>query len=364
LAGIRSLRPDDIPQIGDLFASIFRPGQTVRRSAIEAALARTYLTSPGDLKRPSSLVDTNEDGRIQGFMGIITIAARFGDEYLRGGVLGNFMALEAGRAQTALRLSLATGKQDLDFVFTDTANRTSLDMARGFKYSLLPLNSLEWVKILRPVETLSFLLGRRLKGAEAVLAPIARFADQAASRLSFASLNEPERREIIDRPIDAAAFGARAPALIERFTIRPDWNPGELQWLLTQAAFKTRNGPLHIREVSDGAGKPLGLYLLYAKAGAAAQVLQIVSLRNHEATVLGSIFRTAFKLGAVAVRGPANAAAVEGLIRQTGIFYHHVAASQVFARRPDVKEAFLERHSCLGGLFGEAWTQLSTDDFL
>src|ERR1700688_3207845 len=70
LAGIRSLRPDDIPQIGDLFASIFRPGQTVRRSAIEAALARTYLTSPGDLKRPSSLVDTNEDGRIQGFMGI------------------------------------------------------------------------------------------------------------------------------------------------------------------------------------------------------------------------------------------------------------------------------------------------------
>lgn len=359
---VRPIRREDIPQICDLYATIFRPGRAVRRDAVENALARTYLTSPGDLIRPASLVDTDDDGNVQGFMGIITLSAWHGTKPLRGGIMGNFMAREANRAKSAIRLAIATNQQDLDFIFTDTANRISIEIGKGFRYVMLPLNSLEWVKVLRPAETVGYLLGRRVPGLRPVLAPGARLIDRGASRLAFAATPAPDRKDILDRAIGATDFAATAPALIARFAIRPDWNPAEIGWLLAQASLKTRNGALHIRAVTAG-GKTIGLYLLYAKAGAAAHALQVLTHRNHEPAVFGALFRTAHALGAVAVRGTACSTAVEGLARQHGILYHHVAATQVFSRDPALKEAFTQSNVCAGGLFGEGWTQLSTEVF-
>jgi hypothetical protein len=55
---------------------------------------------------------------------------------------------------------------------------------------------------------------------------------------------------------------------------------------------------------------------------------------------------------------------MEGLIRQAGILYHHVAAAVVFAQRPDVRAALRAEEACLGGLMGEGWTRLVADEFL
>ncbi len=347
-----------------MFAAAFRSGSVIRRDAVALALERTYLTSPGDRLQPASLVDVGADGTIDAFMGIVTLSARLGDRPLRVGILGNFMARDSNRAKAAVRLARATTTEDFDLVFTDTANQISLGITRALKYAVLPLHSLEWVKILRPVETSTFLVGRRIPGLVRALAPIARFLDRGARRLAFASLPAPERGAVTDVAISHLEFADAALALVERFRFHPDWSERtELLWLLEQASRKTRNGPLNVRKVVDPQGKTLGLYLLYARAGAAAHALQILSIRNHELSVLGAVMKRADAIGAVAVRGSANPHVLGGLMRQRGIFYHHVAAATSFSRDPEIAAALAGNDSVIGGLLGETWTQLSTEDF-
>jgi hypothetical protein len=362
-SAVRPLRSGDIPQVVDLFAQTFRSGRPARIQAVEACLKQTYLTSPSDRIAPASLVDVGEDGRVRGFMGIITLTARFRGETLRGGVLGNFMALDHDRAKSAMRLIRATLTHDLDFIFSDTANQTSLAIARATKFTMLPLHSLEWVKVFRPCETGAALLGRRMARLGAAIRPIARAGDLVGRRLSLAAMAPPDRESGCDRAIDAATFVAKAPALIERFALGPGWDADELSWLLEQAGHKTRHGTLNIREVLDSAGRLAGLYLLYARAGDVAHALQVISARNREAIVVDAVLRHASELGAVAVRGASNPALVNGLTSQTGIFYHHVAATVVFTRGAALQAAFRSDEAFLGGLFGETWTRLMGDDF-
>ncbi len=360
---VRALRHDDIPRLRALFTQTFRDGRTTRAEAIETCIAQTYLTSPGDRIAPASLVDVDERDTVRGFMGIITLTARFRGETLRGGILGNYMARDEERAKSAIRLIRATLSSDLDFIFTDTANRTSLGIARATKFSLLPLHSLEWIKLLRPCETGATLLGRRMPRLGAFARPLARAGDLVGRRLPLAALAPQDRDTGHDRDIDATTFVAKAPALVERHALKPGWDAAELSWLLDQAGRKTRHGPLHIREVLDASGRLLGLYLLYARPGDVAHALQMISARNRESVVVDAMIRHAAALGAVAVRGASSPIVVDGLGRQPGVFYRHVAASVVFARRADVRAAFRADDAFLGGLFGETWTRLMGDDF-
>lgn len=360
---VRRLERSDIPQVCDLFALTFRPGRKVRREDVEACLARTYLSAPGDLIRPASLVDVGPAGEINGFMGIVTLAARFGDRPMRGGILGNFMATEGQRARAALRLSRATVAHDLDFLFSDTANRTSLDLSCAFGFETVPLHSLAWIKLLRPCETASFMAGRSLPMVGASLAPLARWGDRLAGRLAFVSLPEPAERGLADRPVMPSAFAAQARALVERFRFRPDWRDDEFSWLFDQAKLKSRNGTLQAREVLDRKGRTIGLYLLYARRGGVAQALQVLSEPRCEGGVLGALIRHAAAIGAVAIKGQASPGLVNGLIRQPGIVYHHAAAAIAFSRHPELRETFLSDGAFLGGLMGESWTRLMADEF-
>jgi hypothetical protein len=340
------MRRSDVPRIRDIFTQTFRSGRLSRDASVEACIEQTYLTSPGDRIEPASLVDVDDDDRVRGFMGIITVSARFRGEILRGGILGNYMATDEDRAKSATRLARATLSRGFDFIFSDTANRTSLGISRALKFSMLPLPSLEWVKVLRPCETGAALAKRRVPHLGAVLRPLARACDIMGRRLPLAAMAPPDRGTGLDRAIDVATFMAKAPALIERFPLGPGWDAEELSWLLEQAGRKTRHGALHIREVLD-----------------VAHAIQVIAARNREGVVVDAMIRQAQALGAVAIRGAANPLVVDGLTRQTGIFYRHVAATVVFTRRADLKAAFHSDDAFLGGLFGETWTGLMGDDF-
>ena len=360
--GVWRLRHADIPALCDLFGKTFRKGRTPRTEDLARCFEETYLGTVGDRESPASLVDVDAGGRVQGFMGIMTLAARFGEERLRGGVLGNFMACETDRARVGFRLARAMTRHGLDFLFTDTANQVSVGLARAIGFQNLPLQSLEWVKILRPCETASFMAGRRVPVLGAALRPMAYGADVIARRLPLATVLD-QGHEVIDRPIDPRAFAAKARVLLERFSLRPDWDNGDLPWLLAQAGLKTRNGPLHMRDVTDRNGDTLGLYLLYARPGGVAQTLQILAKRNQESTVLKALIIHAHEIGAVAVRGQIDPRLSVGLMTYPGIIYHHVMASIVYTRRPDLAAAFGSSDAFVGGLLGESWTRLIADEF-
>ena len=363
--GVRRFQSRDVPDVCEMFCRTFASGRHADRHEIADAFRQVYLTSPLDQMRSGSLVDVGPAGRIDGFMGMITLSARLDDDRpLRVGVLGNFMATaNADRAHVALRLLRATMAHDLDLVVTDTANRTSMSLARSLKFDVLPSHSLEWIKVLRPAGTLRFLLERRLPRLGRTLAPIARLADLGARHLPAAALPEFDVRRYADREIDADAFLKRSSALTRRYRLRPDWDEPEFAWLLDQARRKTRNGPLQLREVVDRGGRTLGLYLLHATSGAAACALQILSRRGQEPIVLAALIRRAAEVGAVAVRGNTDPDILAGLSLHDGVIFRQVAASVAFSRDPEVRAAVRSGNVMVGGLLGESWTRFVAAEF-
>jgi hypothetical protein len=361
---VRSFERRDIPQVCALFLRTFRSGRRHRRDQLAAALEATYLGAPAYRPEHGSLVHIAPDGGIDGFMGVVNMTLRIGERRLRAGVLGAYMA-DNPQANPAIGVSLVRGvlQCGLEVVFSDTANRTSLDISRALRFGVLPLQSLEWAKILRPAGTGAHLLARRAPIVRRWLAPMAAAIDAALPRL--ASGVDPRSIDgTTDRAMDPAAFAAAAPSLVETYALRPAWDEAELPWLLAQAALQTRNGTLLIREVLDRGGQRAGLYLLYARERGVAHALQVLSRPGRESAVLGNLIRQARELGAVSVRGAASREAVLGLSRHPGVFYRHLMSMIVWTNDPEAAAAVRTGDVFLGGLAGETWARIFSDSFV
>ena len=352
---VRAIEPRDIPGICDLFAATFRPGRAILREAVERSLASTYLTAPGDRVRPASQVYVGPGGSVDGFMGVTTLAARFRGRALRCGILGSFMGREPDRARAGLKLSRATFALDLDLMFSDTANRNSVDLSRSFGFDVLPAHSLGWLKILRPVAMGAAALVPSRPGLAQAFVTLARPVDRLAGRLPHVSLPPEDAAGSIARLLAAEDLAARARPLLARYALSPAWDESELGWLLDGARRHTTDGALQMREVFDRRGRAVGLFLLYAKPGGVARVLHVLAERGREPAVLAALIREAAALGATAIQGRTSPAVSAGLLWQRGIFYRRAAAAIGFARDPAVHAALLSDTACLGGLFGETW---------
>jgi hypothetical protein len=348
-----------------LFAATFRPGCQRRRDEVAASLEAIYLQSPAYHPDFGSIVHVDPMGQIDGFLGLINITLRLGERRLRGGVLGAFMA-EAPHLKPAIGVSLIRGMlaRRLDILFSDTANRMSLDISRALHFSMLPLPSLEWARILRPAGTAAHLLRRKQPGLARWVGPGLRVVDKIFPSLTHAAVDARSIEGTTDRAIEPAAFVSAAPALLNGYALRPAWDEDELSWALAEAALQTRNGPLHIREVVERNGRRAGLYLMYAKAGAVAHALQVLAAQGRESAVMGNLIRHAQALGAVSVRGAASREAVAGLTRHPGIFYHHLMSTIAWSPDKEVLAAIRAGDVFLGGLAGETWTRIFADSFI
>ncbi len=362
-----SIRPfdrGDIPRVCEIFATAFRAGKTLRRDELAASLEAIFLTSPAYHPDRGSIVHVDAQGRVDGFYGVINMTMRLGARRLDAGVLCAVMADDPGRDPTVgagLGRTMQNGR--LDIAWSDTANRRSLDMSRAFRFTVLPLQSLEWIKVLRPLGTTAYLLCKRWPRIATRCASAAAALDALLPRWPALALDPRSIRGSLDRAIDRAAFVAGAPGFLAGYALRPAWDGDELTWLLTQAARQTRHGALHLREVLDRAGERAGLYLLYARPGGVAYALQVLARPRREDIVIGNLIAFAAALGAVAVRGAASREVVFGLLRQRGVIYRHVMSTVVWAGDPEIAAAVAAGDVFVGGLAGETWTKIFADTF-
>ncbi len=361
---IRPFAAPDIPRVCDLFVNTFRSSKNVRRDELAAAVEATFLTSPAYRPDCGSIVHVDAEGQVDGFWGVINITLRLGERRLRAGVLCALMA-DKSQADPTIGLGLLramlTGR--LDVVFSDTANQLSLDLSRPLRFTVLPMQSLEWFKILRPAGTVAYFGARRAPALGGLIRRAASGMDRLLPRLPATQVYQRSIRGSTDRPMDQAAFIAAAPDLVAGYALRPAWDEVELAWALGLATQQVKNGPLHIREVLDRSGERAGAYLLYARAGGVAHALQVLARPGREEVVTGNLLRHATDLGAVAVRGMASREALLGLLRQPGILYRHVMNTIVWAKDKEVTAAVEAGDIMLGGLAGETFTRIFADNF-
>jgi hypothetical protein len=359
---VRAFERGDIAEVCRLFASTFLGKRPVAGDALAAGLEDAYFSAPSQAAERGSIVHVNAAGRINGFLGIINLTLRLGHRRLSAGIVGAYMSdRDEANPLIGARLARAAVARGLDVLISDTANRTSLEISRALGFTVMPLQSLRWTKILRPAAAaLQFAAGKGYRHLWTLAAPAA-LIDHLLRRIGLLAVNAEGLRGSQDLPLDVADFVAAAPEFVGGYALAPDWDTGELSWVLAQAALRSGQGPLHVRQVIDRGGRRLGLYLMYAGAGGIARVIQILARPGQEKFVVGHLLRTASRLGAVAVQGRATREAVSGLMWQSGVYYRHAMGTIIWTADAEVAEAIRGGNVFLGGLVGETWTRVFAD---
>ena len=361
---VRPLAAEDLEHVAALFLMKFRHRRRQRDRAIAqtADYMRGLYLDGGESK---ALVQINPQGRLGGFMGVLKARYELNGRALNAAIIGPFMtdsSTDHGWAGPQLLRALHQGEFDL--FLTDSANRTSLAFARPMKYQLLPVHCLQWTCIFRPGAMAAAVLRRKWPGLPGLaLDPCARAFDALARRRFGPPAQHSSSQRIHREPIDAAQFAEQLPILMTDYSLRPNWREGELPRLLALAAEKRADGPLHFGGTYDEAGKMLGCYAFYGQAGGIANLLQIQSSGPHWGATLDGLISDAWTMGCAGIIGQTQSRFMPQLFSYKNVFFRYAGGTMVRSRIPEVAQAVRSGDIFIGGLMGDRWTRLSSDDF-
>jgi hypothetical protein len=343
---LRPLVPRDAAELATLHARAHPQAAWRSFDAYAAYALEVLFRNPWvDPEIPSWAAEL--DGRMVGALGVVPRRMRLGKRTLRVAVSCQLMVEPGARSgMVALELlrRLFSGPQDL--ALADGANERARRVWETSGGIASTLHSLHWVRLLRPAQGLLRLLAaRRRRALLALAAPLAALFD-----LCVAAAPEGQYHE---EPLDAAALHAALEEL-PHYTLKPDYDPAALHWLIEQARSKRRHGELQACLARDDAGRVAGWFLYYLNRGV-SQVLQLGARRGALEPVLDQLARHARSRGARALEGrmdPGLAAALQGkrvLLQNRGVW------TLLHARDPSLLVPFLRGDAFFSRLDGEWW---------
>ena len=314
MSPIRALERGDLEAVTDLYEAVFRSGLP-RKRGLRAELERTVLDHPWADPEIPSLVYEGRDGAITGFLASHVRRMRHGSERMRMACSGQLVTdpAFARRGIGALLLRhYMRGPQDL--TITDGATEPVRAIWEGLGGSASALNSLSWMRVLRPVALLADKAERRRGGRSFPGAwATARVADAvAARRLTPAPVSTVAEPLDALALIDAVAQLSRTRSTSVRrsvpvYELRPDYDEPFLEWLFRETAAVNARGELVRRLLRDRTGAVLGWYVFYSRPGGISQAIQVGAARSCAGAVLDHLFQDAAARGAAAVQGRVEA---------------------------------------------------------
>ena len=328
-------------------------------------MSKIYLDPAGQPGASNALVQINPQGDLGGFLGVLKARYELNGATLNAAIIGPLMAdtgTDHGSAGPQLLRAVHQGEFDLHL--TDSANRVSLAFARPMKYQLLPAHCLGWTRIFRPAAVASAVARGKWPGLPRfVLDPCARAFDAFTRKRFEPPVQHSSSHRVHREPMDAAQFAERLPAIISDYALRPRWQDGELPRLLALAAEKRADGPLHFGGTYDETGKMLGCYAFYGQAGGIANLLQLQSSGPHWGATLDGVMKDAWNMGCAGIIGQTQSRFMPQLFSYKNVFFRYAGGTMVRSRIPEVTQAVRAGDIFIGGLMGDRWTRLSSDDF-
>lgn len=361
---VRPLTAGDLEQVASLFLAKFRR----RRHLLDRAVAETaaymkeiYLGGG----ESHALVQITPEGRLGGFLGVLKARYELNGAALNAAIIGPLMAdTGTDHGSAGPQLLRAVHQDGFDLHLTDSANRVSLAFARPMKYQLLPTHCLGWTRIFRPAAVAAGMLRGKWQGLPRfALDPCARAFDALTRKRFEPPVQHSSSHRVHRAPMDAAQFAERLPTLMSDYSLRPRWQDGELPRLLALAAERRADGPLHFGGTFDEAGKLLGCYAFYGQAGGIANLLQIQASGPHWGATLDGLIADAWNMGCAGVIGQTQTRFMPQLFSYKNVFFRYAGGTMVRSRIAEVAEAVRCGDIFIGGLIGDRWTRLSSDDF-
>lgn len=369
----RTMVRADVPAVAALFKRVFRGDASPPSAAFSDYFEAMLFSSPRYDPAFGSVVHDAPDGAIDAVIASFPIEIAAGDTTYRGRILSSYMTENRSGATAGGRSSGTRGGGDLpltlrrrnhDFLFTDTAKPVSADVMLALGGHVLPIHSLEWIRVFGPVSLALRLAERRFAVIGRLpLDGLARLADRLA-RLVVRALAPPPMPEGTRWvPMSSEAFIAAAPGFVTHYAVRPVWAPDELGWLIEMARRRTWNGPLTFRAVEDAKGRTIGAVAYFGGPGRAGVVLNLLAAPGAERAVVATAIAAIAAEGVVALRGTAQPGQLEALERVPGLMLRRNGFAVAISRQPAIEEAIRRGDIYIGGLAGEVWSRLIADRF-
>ena len=370
MSTIRPFAVEDVTAVAALFQETFLDPRVAAPAGLAAYMRSLYLDRREGWGDIPSLVHVDGNGEITGFMGVDTLAMRHGDRVLRAAISGSLMVRDhAGDPMAGARLlkALLDGPQDISL--SETASEVAMRMWTSLRGVALAQYSLDWLRVLRPGSFAVEAAARKFKPSR-LLAPLGRGFDRLAGLTMkekaehWIGLREarPAPGGLAVREIDAAAFAALVEPLTRQFSLRPQWEPGQLDAIIAEAREKPSRGDLVLCAVETRAGAPVGAFAYHVRRGHIARVLQILARPGQAGPVLDCLVGDAFRRGAAALRGRTQPALLEAM-QGRRIAFVNVGSTVVHSRDPALVAACRAGELFFNGLAGEQWNRMIGGSF-
>ena len=220
-----------------------------------------FSKSPSHDPELPSLVYVGSDEAVGGFLGVIPLRMSFRGKPIRA-ALGSSLMVEKAKdnpfAGAALLKAFLDGAQELSF--TDTANPISAAMWKKLGGQLLPVESMQWLRVLRPAGLALSLLEERISLVK-VARPICMAIDRVATPNRF-RLKAKVAAHTIDVDLNDHFLIDYLRDFAAQYSLGPIWDTDSLRWRLNHAAQNRRRGKLVCRAVYGKATLPFWLLLV------------------------------------------------------------------------------------------------------
>lgn len=357
MSEVRNFRADDVPAVAAMFQRTFRDPQQPAPESLGAHIKTVFLDHPWQDPEISSRVHVSDQGKINGFIGVLPLRMMVDGSPKRAGVAGSLMVdspKDDPLAGAKLLRAFLNGPQDLSI--SETANPLSQRMWERIGGQTLGALSVDWIRVFRPAAA-AIELGSGRIGPLRWLRPLARLLDLPVRRLAAGFFKAAAADSFAGAEVDNAEIAARLLELTNASPVRPNWDAASLRWFLDQAEVKEQRGPLHRRVVRRANGSVVGCVLYYGAPRGVAWVLQIVAAPGFAQGVVDELFAHADREGLAAIRGRISPATQEALLLRNTLLYRR-AATVAHSRDPRLIEAIGTSEAVVNGLAGESWIRL------
>ena len=357
---IRKLTGDDIPAVAAIFYRVHLANDATTAkfslAAISAEFEEIFLRNPWLDENLPSLVCEDGNGGILGFIGVTPRKMNIKGRPVVAAVSAHLMIEPERRAELAgMRLlqRFFSGPQELSIAdFANDIGRKVWDRLGG---KTSHIHSLQWVKLLRPgAVALSSAEGkfRSLRWLSPITRPLGQLSDAALARMAPSRFHFSDP-DLIPTKLDDETL----LALISRFgafySMRPEYDPLSLSWLIRRAEKINCRGELRKVALRDASGAIAGWYLYYLNSGGSSEVLQLCAREASAGAVLDHLFHHAWSNGSVLVSGRLEPQLLPALSSRSCYLNCGPPWVMVHARDPEILQAVERGDVFLSRLDGE-----------
>lgn len=309
---IRPLELDDLSQISELYDASYEMTNSGSFEKLSDYFKKVFFENPcleDDLR---SLVYEEPDGQISAFAGIDVRHMLLNGNRIKvvvGGPLWSRLDAKQCAAGLMLLGKVLKGPQDLTVA---GANVRVLPLWKFLGGHDVWLSGCRWFRPIKPAKLLisQVCLPKWTAPLCWACQPAAYCMDSILKRIP----KNPFRisvSEFEEEPLNILQMIEHMPEIVGSSTIRPDYDPEFLRWLLDCAKGPANHGEIISSMVRDRNGKLLGWYVYYLFNDGFGQVVQTVTKPENANEVIEHLLLSATKRGATALLGRLDCAVAE-----------------------------------------------------